>query len=71
MKNYEEKFAEFLRLLEEAKLREVPTVIVHHPEVLGDTYEELVESLNRLADANLALNIVPRAERKGDKGKAT
>jgi len=26
---------------------------VHHPQVLGDTYEELVESLARLADADL------------------
>jgi hypothetical protein len=38
-------------------------VLVHHPEVLGDNYEEIVESLNRLADAQVSLAIIPRAER--------
>ena len=57
---YESKFAEFLHLLRETK-EEV--VNVHHPEVLGDNYEELVESLNRLADAGTKLVAVPRNER--------
>jgi hypothetical protein len=38
-------------------------MLIHHPEVLGDTYEELCESLNRLADAGLLLMIIPRKER--------
>ena len=38
-------------------------MLVHHPEVLGDNYEEIVESLNRLADAKVSLVIVPRGER--------
>lgn len=29
----------------------------------GDNYAEIVESLNRLADAKLQLSIVPRADR--------
>jgi len=37
--------------------------VIDHPEVLGDTYAEIVESLNRLADASLSLSIVPRSER--------
>jgi hypothetical protein len=56
--DYDNKFADFLRLLAET-LEDV--VIVHHPQVLGDSYQELVESLNRLADAEKKLVIVPRA----------
>jgi hypothetical protein len=33
--------------------------------VLGDNYAELVESLNRLAQAELALRIVPPSDRDG------
>lgn len=57
---YEQKFADFLRLLEET---EEEAVLVHHPKVLGDNYAEIVESLNRLADAKKQLVIVPRSER--------
>jgi predicted GTPase len=39
-------------------------IVIHHPEVLGDTFDEIVESLNRLADAEKHLAIVPRDERK-------
>lgn len=38
-------------------------VLIGHPEMLGDDYEEVIESLNRLADAHLALVIAPRAGR--------
>jgi hypothetical protein len=57
---YEEKFADFIRLLSETK-EEV--VLINNPEVLGDNYEEIVESLNRLADGGKHLVIVPRKER--------
>ena len=50
----------FIRLLTDST-EEV--VMIHHPEVIGDTYDELVESLNRLADAGKKLMIVPREER--------
>jgi predicted GTPase len=58
---YERKFADFIKMLAEM-IDE--TIVVHHPEVLGDNYEELVESLNRLADAGKKLIVVPRNERK-------
>jgi Mrp family chromosome partitioning ATPase len=61
--NYETKFAGFLRMCDEAKNGNLDVVMIHHPQVLGDTYAEMVESLNRLADANLSLTIIPRAER--------
>ncbi len=59
--DYEAKFADFIRLLKETK---EDVVMIHHPEVIGDDYDELVESLNRIADAGKELVIVPRAERK-------
>lgn len=39
-------------------------VLIYQPEVLGDTYEEIVKSLNYLADAELVLRIAPRKKRK-------
>lgn len=57
---YEQKFSDFIRMLAETK---EDVVLIHHPQVIGDTYEEIVESLNRLADAGKTLAIVPRKER--------
>jgi hypothetical protein len=57
---YEEKFADFIRMLATTPEQ---VVIIHHPEVIGDTYSEIVESLNRLADAKKTLSIVPTSER--------
>ncbi len=62
--SYEKKFRDFIQMCTDAKKQGVEVVIVHHPEVLGDNYEEIVESLNRLAAAGLALRIVPPDERK-------
>ena len=64
---YEEKFREFIKLIAEARRQGTPTVIVQRPEVLGDTYEEIIESLNRLAAAELTLTIVPPSERTDSK----
>ena len=61
--NYEAKFADFLRMCADAKKKRIDVVMVHSPEVLGDDYAELVESLNRLSEASLSLRILPRAER--------
>lgn len=61
--NYEAKFADFLQMCADAKKKKIDVVMVHGPEVLGDDYGELVESLNRLSDASLSLRILPRAER--------
>jgi hypothetical protein len=61
---YEQKFAGLLELCAHATRDRLDVVVVHDPEVLGDTYEEIVESLNRIADAGLKLAIPPRAERR-------
>jgi hypothetical protein len=60
---YEDKFAGLLRLCDDAKQSGTDVVVIHSPEVLGDNYAELIESLNRIADAKLSLAIVPRSER--------
>jgi hypothetical protein len=38
-------------------------MMIHHPEALGDTYAELIESLNRIAAAELHLMILPPDQR--------
>jgi hypothetical protein len=40
-------------------------VVVATPHALGDTYDELIESLSRLADAEVRLVIVPRKRGEG------
>jgi hypothetical protein len=59
---YEKKFADFIRLCSEAKPKGISQVTVAYPWVLGDTYDELVGSLSRLADAGLLLNIAARKD---------
>ncbi len=60
---YEDKFPRFIDLLEKGRRDGAEFLIIYKPEVLGDTYDELVESLNRLADAKLSLWILSRKER--------
>ena len=62
---YERKFADFIRLCAETKAKGVTNVIVAFPWVLGDNYEEVIESLSRLADAGLTLHIGARAQSPG------
>ena len=59
---YERKFANLILACEHAKKQET-TLMVHHPEVLGDNYEEIVESLNRISAANILLRILPPIDR--------
>lgn len=59
---YEEKFANLITLCETVKREGVDEVIVAWPWVLGDTYEEVIESLSRIADAGLALHIIKRGD---------
>jgi len=59
--SYEEKFADFIEHC--AEQPKGTLVIIHNPSAIGDNYAEIVESLNRLADAELPLLIVPRSER--------
>jgi dihydrodipicolinate synthase/N-acetylneuraminate lyase len=60
--NYEKKFADFIRLCAEAKANGISEVTVAYPWVIGDTYEEIIESLSRLADAGLSLHIAARKD---------
>lgn len=60
---YEEKFADFIKHIEQARKANVGHLVVCFPQVLGDTYEEMVESLERIADAGLVVDIVPRKNR--------
>ena len=57
---YVKKFSDFIEMCEKARQDNIPQVIIHHPSVLGDNYEEVVESLSRLADAGLPLRITSR-----------
>jgi len=59
----EKKFADFNAMLSGSKNDGVVMVLVLRPGVLGDTYEELTENLNRISDRGLTLRIVPRSER--------
>ena len=54
---YEVKFAGFLQLCEDARTRQFDAVIVAFPEVLGDTYDELIANLCRASDAGLTIVI--------------
>jgi hypothetical protein len=59
---YEKKFADFIRLCSEVKATGATQVTVAFPWVLGDTYEEVIESLARVADAGLLLQIAARED---------
>ena len=59
---YEKKFADFIRLCSEAKAQGVGQVTVAYPWVVGDTYEEVIESLSRLAEAGLLLHVAARKD---------
>jgi hypothetical protein len=58
--SYDQKFADLLFLLADSKEQ---LIVIHHPQVLGDNYEEIVESLNRLSVAGKHLAILPPNER--------
>jgi hypothetical protein len=55
--DYHQKFAGFICACEKAQAEKAPNIIIAQPQVLGDTYDEVMESLRRLADARLALLI--------------
>ena len=56
-REYEKKFAEFIRLCQDARVSGVKQVVVATPSVIGDTRDEMVESLSRLAEAGLTLQV--------------
>ncbi len=57
---YEEKFKGLIQLCAEAESG--TTVVVAAPEVLGDTYEEIIETLRRFAAKELLLAIADSRE---------
>ena len=54
-----DKFRQLDALIRNAWKDRADAVAVAAPEVLGDTYDELVGNLRKLADANLLLAVVP------------
>lgn len=59
----EKKFADFDRMVAEAKRNGVQAVLVPSPQTLGDNYEELIRNLTKLQEAELSLVIVPRPKK--------
>ena len=57
---YEKKFASFIQICSEANAKGTREVTIASPSAIGDNYEELTESLSRLADAGLRLHIAAR-----------
>ena len=55
---YAEKFAGFIRVIAHAKVAGCEIIIIARPWVIGDTYEEMNESLSHLAGTNIGLRIV-------------
>ncbi len=54
---YAKKFEGFIRMCDEAKAKGLKVIVVAHPSVIGDNYDEVIESLSRLARAELTLAI--------------
>ncbi len=44
-------------MCDDAKTKGLKAVVVANPSVIGDNYDEIIESLSRLARASLALAI--------------
>ena len=42
--SYEQKFSDFIEMCNKAKQDNASQVLIRHPSVLGDTYEEIIES---------------------------
>ncbi len=57
---YDQKFSVLIEVCNDAKTEGVENVMVVCPWVIGDSYEEVVESLSRIAEAGLALLVVER-----------
>jgi len=63
---YELKFGGWIKSIAEAKAKDAQFIIISHPWVIGDTYEEIAESLSRLAGSGVALHIVQRNAKATD-----
>ena len=56
---YEQKFSGLIAAIASAKAEGADVLTVTSPETLGDDYEELIESLRRIAKAGVALGFIP------------
>ena len=59
---YPAKWGKLYEALADAMKNKVESVIVHSPEVLGDTYEELVTNLSAIASHGMKLLVLPPEE---------
>ena len=59
---YRQKFTSFIAMCRKAKRDDVVTIATPH--TLSDSYDEIIESLNRIAGTEAMLLIVPRAVRQ-------
>lgn len=50
--------------MKDAKANGVTLIVIKEPQELGETYEEVMESLNRLAAMDLNLAILPEDARE-------
>lgn len=57
------KNKQFLQRLKDAKANGITLIVIKEPQELGDTYEEVMESLNRLAANDLNLAVLPEDAR--------
>lgn len=58
------KNKQFLRRLQDARANGITLIVIREPQELGDTYEQVMESLNRLAEMELNLAILPSDARE-------
>jgi len=58
------KYKKFLQRLKDAKANGVTLIVIKEPQELGETYEEVMESLNRMAAMDLNLAILPEDARR-------
>ena len=54
---YEIKFKNFIKLCEDLEKDKGKPIVISHPEVLGDTYEEIIQSLHYVAKSGAGLFI--------------
>ena len=55
---YASKFASFIQAITEAKAFGCDIILIAEPWVIGDTHEEMTESLSHLAGTGIGLQIV-------------
>ena len=55
---YATKFATFIKVVNDAKATGCSDIVIVEPWVIGDTYEEITESLSHLSGTGIGLQIV-------------